>query len=310
MTDRFVDCPPFLAALADDSMRAAAPGVEIAVGSPDRAALRALLADCRIAAVDHTEIDAAMLADAPTLRAVVFLGTGASSYIDLAAARARGVVVRTIRGYGDRAVAEHAAALMFAAGRKVAAMDRAIRAGGWETLDGVEFAGRTLGVVGAGGIGREAIRIGAALGMKVVAWSRSGVPAGLPCAARPLDALLAESHVVSLHLALTPETAGILDRRRLGLMRPGAILVNTARGGLVDEAALIDALRAGRPAHAALDVFADEPPSADSPLRRLDNVTLTAHAGFMTREASVRLLRAGFALIAEERARMEPERKA
>ena len=305
MTARFIDCPAFLAGLIDDELRASAPALEVAVGSPDRAAARALIADCRVAVVDHTEIDAATLAAAPALRAIVFLGTGAASYIDMAAARARGIAVRTIRAYGDRSVAEHAIALLFAAGRRIAAMDRAIRAGGWDTRDSVEFAGRTLGVVGAGGIGRETIRLGAALGMKTLAWSRSGVPPDLPCEARALDALLAESHAVSLHLALTPETAGILDARRLGLMRRDAILVNTARGGLIDEPALIDALRAGRLAHAALDVFADEPPAADNPLRRLDNATLTAHAGFMTREASLRLLRRGFALAAEEYVRAD-----
>lgn len=300
MTARFIDCPAFLAERIDDRLRALAPGLEVSVGSPDREAVRALVADCRVLAIDHTEIDAETLACAPALRAIVFLGTGASSYVDLDAAEARGVAVRTIAGYGDRAVAEHAIALLFAAGRRIAEMDRAIRAGGWETLGGVEFAGRTLGVVGTGGIGRETARIGAALGMKVLAWNRSGVPAGLPCRALPLDGLLAESDAVSLHLALTAETRGILSRRRLELMRPGSILVNTARGGLIDEAALVDGLRVGRPGHAALDVFAGEPPAADSPLRRLDNATLTAHAGFMTGEAAKRLLRRGFELVREE----------
>ena len=305
--DRFIDCPAFLAELIDDGLRALAPGLEVAVGSPDRGTARTRLAGCRVAVVDHTTIDAAMLEEARALRALVFLGTGAGSYIDLAAARARGVAVRTIKGYGDRAVAEHAVALMFAAARGVAAMDRAIRAGGWDTRGGIELAGKTLGVVGTGGIGGETVRLGAALGLRVLAWNRSGVAPGLPCAARPLDSLLAESDVVSLHLALTPETAGILDARRLGSMRAGAVLVNTARGGLVDEAALAAALRAGRLAHAGLDVFADEPLAPDSPLRGLENATLTAHAGFMTREASVRLLRAGFERVREERARLAAE---
>ncbi len=305
MTARFIDCPAFLASLIDDRLRAVAPALEISVGSPDRAAARALLADCRVAVVDHTEIDAGTIAEAPALRAIVFLGTGAGSYIDLEAAAARGVSVRTIRGYGDRSVAEHAVALMFAAGRNVAVMDREIRSGGWKTCDGVEFAGKTLGVVGIGGIGREMVRLGAGLGMSVVAWNRSGVARDLPCGERSLDDLLQSADVVSLHLALTDETAGIVDRRRLGLMRRGAILINTARGGLIDEVALIDALRAGRLAHAGLDVFAAEPLAADSPLRSLDNVTLTGHAGFMTREASVRLLRAGFELAREEGARTE-----
>lgn len=300
---RFIDCPAFLFDLIDADLRARAPALDISVGSPDRAAVAAMLADSRALLVDHTEIDAGLIAGAPALRSIVFLGTGASSYIDLAAAEKHGVAVRTIKGYGDRSVAEHAIALLFAACRQVAAMDRAMRAGGWETLGGVELAGKTLGVIGAGGIGRETVRLGAALGMNVLAWSRSGVPADLPCEARPLDDVLAAADAVSLHLALTAGTAGILDARRLGLMRPGAILVNTARGGLIDEAALVAALCARRLAHAALDVFAAEPPAPDSPLRRLDNVTLTGHAGFMTREASLRLLRAGFDLLREEWAR-------
>ena len=304
MIDRFIDCPAFLAGLVDDGLRALAPGLELAVGDPDRDATRALLADCRIAVVDHTTVDATMIAEAPALAAIVFLGTGAASYIDVDEARARGIPVRTIRGYGDRGVAEHAIALMFAAGRRIAAMDRAIRAGGWETQDSIEFGGRTLGVVGTGGIGSEAVRIGAALGMSVIAWNRSGVAPDLPCEARPLDDVIAGADVLSLHLAFTDETAGILDSRRLALMRPGAILINTARGGLIDEEALVAALGAGRLAHAGLDVFADEPLAADSPLRRLDNVTLTAHAGFMTREASIRLLRAGFDLVRAERERL------
>ncbi|HEX9646218.1 MAG TPA: NAD(P)-dependent oxidoreductase, partial [Alphaproteobacteria bacterium] len=238
----------------------------------------------------------------PGLRTIVFMGTGASSYIDLDAARRRGIRVHTISGYGDRSVAEHALALMLAGGRKIATMDRAIRAGEWATLDGVELAGKTLGVVGTGGIGKEMVRLGAALAMRVIAWNRSGVPADLPAEACALDELLASADVISLHLALNDQTREIIDRRRIGLIRPQAMLVNTARGGLVDEPALVEALQAGRLAHAALDVFADEPLAAGHPLARLDNVTLTAHAGFMTREASERLLRRAFEIVARESA--------
>ncbi len=307
MTARFIDCPAFLADLVDDELRARAPGLEISVGDATRDRARALLQGCRIAVVDHTLIDAAMIAEAADLQAFVFLGTGAGSYIDLVAAQARGIVVRTIKGYGDRSVAEHAVALMFAAGRRITAMDRIIRDGGWETCDSIEFADKTLGVIGTGGIGSEMVRLGAALGMKVLAWNRSGVPDSLPCRACALDDLLARADVVSLHLALNDETAGLFDARRLGLMRSSAILINTARGGLIDEPALVTALRAGRLAHAGLDVFADEPPADDNPLRKLDNVILTAHAGFMTREASARLLRTGFDLVREERDRLGGE---
>ena len=302
MTARFIDCPRFLAELITPELRALAPDLAISIGSPTGGEARAMLAECAIAVVDHTALDAATLAACPRLRAIVFMGTGASSYIDLQAAERLGIRVRTIRGYGDRSVAEHALALTLAAARKIAAMDRAIRAGGWATLDGIELAGKMLGVVGTGGIGMEMVRLGAALGMDVIAWNRSGVPAGLPCAAWELDDLLARADVVSLHLALNDQTRGIIDRRRIGLLRPGAILVNTARGGLVDEAALTEALESGRLAQAGLDVFADEPLAQGHPLTRLDNVTLTGHAGFMTAVASARLLRSAFELVRDERA--------
>jgi D-3-phosphoglycerate dehydrogenase len=158
-----------------------------------------------------------------------------------------------------------------------------------------------LGVVGTGGIGKTMVRLGAGLGMNVIAANRSGVPDDLPCREVELDTLLAEADVVSLHLVLNEGTRGMIDRRRIGLMRPSAILINTARGAILDEAALVDALREGRIAHAGLDVFADEPLPADHPLTALDNVTLTAHAAFMTREASERLLRMALELLVEER---------
>jgi D-3-phosphoglycerate dehydrogenase len=125
---------------------------------------------------------------------------------------------------------------------------------------------------------------------------------GLPCRTVELDALLAEADVVSLHVALNEGSRGLIDRRRFGLLRPGAILINTARGAILDEPALVLALQEGRIGHAGLDVFADEPLPEGHPLTRLDNVTLTAHAAFMTEEASARLLRMALELLAEERA--------
>jgi D-3-phosphoglycerate dehydrogenase len=183
-------------------------------------------------------------------------------------------------------------------------MDRALRAGQWETLNSMELAGKTLGVIGTGGIGRAMARLGAGLGMRVIAWNRSGVAEGLPCAAVELEELLRTADVVSLHLVLNDGTRGFLDAEKLGRMKPGAIFINTARGAIVDEAALIAALEAGRIGHAGLDVFAEEPLPAGHPLTRLDNVTLTAHAAFATREASERLLRMALELLAEERARL------
>ena len=191
-------------------------------------------------------------------------------------------------------------ALMFAAGRGIAAMDQAIRQGHWEPLNGIEFAGRTLGVIGTGGIGRAMIRLGAGIGMEVLAWNRSGVPGGLPCRSAELDELLRQADGVSLHLVLNEATQGFLGRERLALLKPSAILINTARGALIDEAALVEALAAGWIAHAGLDVFAEEPLARDHPLARLPNVTLTAHAGFATDAASARLLRMALEILAAE----------
>ena len=300
MSVKFIDCPEFLADLYTSDLQNIVPDLDLKTGEPSRESLAELLADCRFVMNDHTEIDAQLLASCKNLKAIVFMGTGASSYIDLTAADRLGIGVRTVRGYGDRSVAEHAIGLMFAAGRKVVKMDRGIRRGQWQTLDSIEFSGKTLGVVGTGGIGSEMVRLGSALGMKVVAWNRSGVSSKLPCKELPLDELFTVADIVSLHLSLTEDTTGLVDARRLALLRESAILINTARGDLVDEPALIAALKDRHISHAALDVFAEEPLPCAHPLTHLDNVTLTAHAGFMTREASVRLLRMALEILAEE----------
>ena len=301
MTAIFIDCPEFLAGLYTPELKAIVPDLVLEIGDPSPGQTKAMVAGAKYVINDHTYLPDEILSAAPGLKAIVFMGTGASSYIDLAAAERRGVRVRTISGYGDRSIAEHAVALMFAAGRRVAEMDRAIRAGGWQTVDGIEFLSKTLGVVGTGGIGTEMVRLGAGLGMNLIAWNRSGVAGGLPCEAVELDGLMARADVVSLHLGLNEETTGIIDRRRLALMKPAAILVNTARGALVDEPAMIEALKGGRLRHAGLDVFADEPLAAGHPLTTLANVTLTGHAAFMTREASIRLLRTALEYLREER---------
>ena len=288
----FFDCPSFLAELYDDELRAIVPDLQMTIDDVPDDDVAAYVGDAVGVINDHTYLSEEILAACRALKVIVFMGTGASSYMDVAAAERLGIEVRTIKGYGDRTVAEHALALMFDCGRQTARMDRALRAGTWHTLDGVEFAGKTLGVVGTGGVGREMVRLGAGIGMEVIAWNRSGVPADLPCTATDgLDAVFAEAHVVSLHLGLNDETEGMIDARRLALMRPGAMLVNTARGAVVDEAALAEALRGGRLRAAGLDVFADEPIGADHPLVALENATLTPHAAFMTAEASYRLLR-------------------
>ena len=301
MKATFIDCPSFLHELYRDELAEIVPDLLINVGSPLPDEVIGLLDGSTFALNDHTTMDTAVLEACPSLKCIVFLGTGAASFIDLAAAERLGIRVRTYGGYGDQSVAEHALALMFAAGRGIARMDREIRAGQFEPVSGIEFAGKSLGVVGTGGIGKAMVRLGAGIGMRVRAWNRSGVPAGLPAQTTELDDLLAQADVVSIHLALNDGTRGLIDHRRLGLLKPGAILVNTARGAIVDEAALIEALQAGRVAHAGLDVFTSEPLAPDHPLAGLPNVTLSAHAAFATREASERLLRTALEILAEER---------
>ncbi|MDA0229896.1 MAG: NAD(P)-dependent oxidoreductase [Proteobacteria bacterium] len=301
----FIDCPTFLGQLYSAELRAILPDLVMNIGDPPGGDTPAMLAGVQGAINDHTMMNEETLRACQDLKVIVFMGTGASSYIDVEAAEKIGIRVRTIRDYGNRTVAEHAVALMFAAARRIAAMDSAIRDGVWETLDAVELEHKTLGVVGVGGIGREMIRLGHGLGMKVLAWNRSGVASDLPCEECALDELMKRSDVLSLHLSLNDETTGMIDARRIGLMRPNAILVNTARGGVIDEAALIDALRDGKIAHAGLDVFAEEPLPPGHPLLTMGNVTLTAHAGFMTREASARLLRMALEIMREELAAMD-----
>jgi D-3-phosphoglycerate dehydrogenase / 2-oxoglutarate reductase len=301
MKATFIDCPPFLHELYRGELARIVPDLSINIGSPSPDEVIRLLEGTTFAMNDHTTMDAAVLEACPSLKCIVFLGTGAASFIDLAAAERLGIRVRTYGGYGDQSVAEHALALMFAAGRGIARMDREIRAGQFEPQNGIEFAGKTLGVVGTGGIGKAMVRLGAGVGMRVLAWNRSGVPDELPAQATELDDLLAQADVVSIHLALNEGTRGLIDRRRLHLLKPGAIFINTARGAIVDETALIEALQAQRIAHAGLDVFTTEPLAADHPLARLPNVTLTAHAAFATREASERLLRTALEILAEER---------
>ena len=229
------------------------------------------------------------------LKHIVFLGTGASSFVDVAAAERFGIKVSTIGGYGDTTVAEHAMGLVFAAARHIATMHGIVRGGGWRPMQGMELRGKTLGVVGLGGIGQEMARIAQGIGLKVIAYNRSPVQGG----SVSIDDLLAQSDIVSLHLALNDATRGFLDRAKLEKTRPGVIIVNTARAGLVDEVALIELLRSGRVGHYATDVFGKEPTPPDEPLLALDNVTLTAHAGYNTPEAAMTMYRRAIDLAAK-----------
>ena len=291
MKGLFLDASEALAAVLAKVRRASDPAVDVNMAAqvaPER--FPDLLPGYDFVLNDHTFMPADSLRAYRGLRHVIFLGTGARSYMDPEALAAQGTQVHTIRGYGDVAVAEHAAALMWAAARGLARMDRGIRAGGWPRTEGMQLRGKTLGLLGYGGIGAEMGRIGRGIGMEVLAWNRTPRTAeGVRFV--PLDQLLAESHVLSVHLLLTDETRGFLDAARLAALRPGAILVNTARGAIVQEAALLDALRTGHLAHAALDVFDQEPLPPGHPLTMMDNLTLSAHSAFRTPEANETLIR-------------------
>ena len=250
-----------------------------------------ILDGAEIAIVDHTALPTAIAKKCTGLKHVVFLGTGARSYMNPEELAELGIEVHLIKGYGDTAVAEAAIALMWAAARGIAQMDREMRAGNWLREDGMQLTGKTLGLIGFGGIAAEVARIATGSGMRVIAWNRT--PKTHPGVAFvTLEKLLAESDVVSLHLLLNDETRGFLSRERIAAMKPGVILVNTARAAVVDEDAMMSALKSGHIRHAGLDVFNTEPLPADHPLTRLRNVTLSAHSAFRTPEASENLIEA------------------
>jgi phosphoglycerate dehydrogenase-like enzyme len=238
---------------------------------------------------ERTRLDDALFERLPGLELVLQTG-GHAYHVDAAAAAGRGIVV----ALGRRAVMPSAAVpeltfgLMLAVLRRIHPLAGRMASGEWPPAMGHTLAGRTLGVLGLGRHGRPVARIAAAFGMLVLAWDRDpgrAYPDDEPVAERlPLDDLLERSDVVSVHLKLSPESEGLLDRGRLARMRPGAVLVNTARGAIVDEPALVEALAAGRLGGAGLDVFATEPLPADHPLRSLPNVVLTPHIGWKVEE--------------------------
>jgi D-3-phosphoglycerate dehydrogenase len=252
-----------------------------------------ILDDAEIAIVDHTALPTEIARKCSGLKHVVFLGTGARSYMNPEELAELGITVHLIKGYGDTAVAECAIALMWAAARGLAQMDREMRAGNWLRDDGMQLTGKTLGLIGFGGIAAEVARIALGSGMRVIAWNRTAKKSS-KVEFVELDELLTESDVISLHLLLNDETRGFISRACIEAMKPGVILINTARGALVDEDAMIDALKSDHIRHAGLDVFNIEPLPADHPLTKIPNVTLSAHSAFRTPEASENLIAAAW----------------
>ena len=288
MKSIFIDCNNQLAPVFARVRRADDPPIAVNSDPFQPADLPRLLADYDICLDDHSYMPTEVMARCRGLKHIVFLGTGASSYMDVPALNRLGIKVHTIKGYGDIAVAEHTMALIFACCRGLARMDRAVRGGVWDPLESMQLNGKTLGLIGLGGIGREVARIARGVGMEVIGWNRSPRSEVRLVA---LDELLARADIISLHLALNDETRGFIDAERLARTKRGVILVNTARAALGEEAGLLAALASGHIRHAGLDVFHAEPLKPDHPLARTENVTLTSHAAFRTLEASETLMR-------------------
>jgi len=253
----------------------------------DAETVRSKLAGFAVAVAmrERTPFPRRLLEGLPDLRLLVTTGMRNAS-IDLAAATELGITVCGTRG-GGPATAELAWGLILALARSIPFESAALRAGGWQTTVGVELQGKVLGLLGLGNLGSHMARIGGAFGMRVIAWSQhltSDRAAALGATLAAKEELFARSDVLSIHLQLSERTRGIVGAHELGLMKPTAYFVNTSRGPIVDEAALLNVLRSRRIAGAGLDVYDVEPLPPDHPLRRLDNVVLTPHLGYVTAE--------------------------
>jgi len=255
------------------------------------------IADAEVVISNKVVLDRATIENAPKLKLICVCATGTNN-VDLAAAEEKGIPVKNVDGYTGSSLSQHTIALLLALATHWHRYNEDVKQGRWSRspifcrLDYpvIELAGKKLGIIGYGGLGRKVAHLGEALGMRVlVAESFTGEkkPGRVP-----LQELLAESDAISLHCPLTEQTDQLVDREFLDAMKPGALLINTARGGLVDEAALVDALKSGHLGGAALDVLSVEPPPADHPLLAKDipNLVITPHNAWISRESRQRLL--------------------
>lgn len=251
-------------------------------GGEERLIERIRDADVVINIRSSSKFTAAVFEHCPKLRLLSLWGTGTDN-VDLAAAARYGVTVTNTPSVSAPAIAEHSLALMLAVARRIPHLDAEVRQGRWPRGFVSLMRGKTLGVIGLGAIGSRFAALGQAIGMRVIAWSFHPKPE-LPFEMVPLETLYRESDVVSVHLRLSPATEKMIGREQFALMKPGAILLNTARGPIVDEGALVEALTNGPLAGAGLDVFEVEPLPPGHPLTRLDNVVLTPHSAGVTPE--------------------------
>lgn len=304
----FVDCTPDIASHLSPDLMKVVSGLVIHWTAPNNEAeLISRLRDHSAAIVYMSYISENTLVNCPTLKSISYLSTGLATHVDLPAAQRLGVRVRNVKGYGDRAVAEHTLGLIFATMRRIPRMDRNIRRGHWQLHPGEEVRGKTIGLLGFGGVGHEVGRLAALVDMRVLVWNRSRVRADYFLEVAELEHLLANADIVSLHLALNSETKRILNRERLELLKPGAVLINTARAELVDEPALVEMLQAKKIA-AALDVFHREPLPPNHSFCLLDNVVLTSHSAWFTPQAVRRLLTTGLETLRDELESLTRER--
>ena len=277
-------------------LTAVLPGLVLHAATPT-AQVTARLRGLEIVLLNKVEITGTLIAANPQLRLIALTATGTNN-IDLAAARERGVAVCNIRDYCTPSVVQHVFAVLLALTHRIREYDRAVKAGAWARATQFtlldfpirELAGRTLGIVGYGALGRGVARVAEVLGMRVVVANRAG---GAPLPGRlDLAELLPQVDVLTLHCPITPATVDLIGARELALMKPDAVLINTARGRLVDAAALAAALRAGRIGGAGIDVLAEEPPLAGNPLLAADlgNLIITPHTAWAARESRQRAL--------------------
>lgn len=254
------------------------------VADSDALATRLAPFDAIVLMRERTRVDAALLARLPNLKLIVTVGMW-NAAVDLRAAHARGIVVSGTMGGDPAATPALTWALILGITRGIDREAASVRAGGWQTQLGVDVHGKTLGVLGLGNIGEAVTRIGLAFGMRVIAWSQNLTAeraAAVGATRVEREALFREADVLTIHLKLGERTRGLVGARELALMKPQAYLVNTSRGPIVDEGALVEALSARRIAGAALDVYDEEPLRAGHPFRYLPNVLATPHIGYVT----------------------------
>lgn len=294
----FVDCYGDLAARFSSDMSKIVPNLQVFFEKPDSEdILIERLQGRKNALVYMSYISSRVLKECPELKTISYLSTGLATHGDVEIAKKMGVRFEGVKGYGDRAVAEHAIALAFAAIKRLNEMDRAVRSGNWGLIKTEEIQSKTIGIIGLGGIGLETAKISSSLGARTIGWSRSKPHTDIPIELLTLDQVLSQSDIISLHLPLTKETTGFIGSNALKKTKPGLILINTARAGIIDESALISYLNSGHIGHCALDVFHQEPVPMSNPLIKMKNVTLTPHSAWLTSQAIDRLLIAGLNLL-------------